>query len=576
MHPSADPPLDAKQQIARDGENDERYDEKDEAKVDDYNTKSEKDDDDDTVAVWEVWDRKNDSVCWIAKGCDDYLEEGPPYLELDGFFPCPAPAYGTITNDSLIPTPDFTFYQDQAEEIDQLTARIGALTDALKLVGFYPGGPQGEGSPEIERAFRPGFENKMIAVQSWAAFKESGGGQAPVVFLPVDMVGKIIEGCVKLRQQIVEDVYQIVGLSDIMRGATDPNETAQAQQMKAQFGGVRLRDRQAELGRFCADVCKLIGQIIAVHCSPQTVMKMTNMQLPTKQEAMQAGLQQMMQYRQQIAPQVQKYQMAVQQTVAQGGQPPPPPQIPPPPVINQPVTEDEVFALLKDDILRLFRIDIEAESTIGADEQKERADRTALIKAATEFATAWGPIVLQQPMMANLAGELLKFGVRAFRVGRELEEVIEETADNFQKMTAQGGSQKPDPKAQTEMVKLQGLQIKSQTEIQKAQIEAQSAQQEAQLKIAAVQMKAEGDARKAVLDAQNSMMDHRSNIVEMQSQAGLEAQAKQHDAALNVGTQAIQAGLQHQARTHQADIAQQQADQQAKQTAANVKKGFAS
>jgi hypothetical protein len=43
--------------------------------------------------------------------------------------------------------PDFIFYQDQCDEIDALTKRIAALTDSLKLVGFYPGGPQGEGFP---------------------------------------------------------------------------------------------------------------------------------------------------------------------------------------------------------------------------------------------------------------------------------------------------------------------------------------------------------------------------------------------------------------------------------------------
>ena len=39
-----------------------------------------------------------------------------------------------------------------------------------------------------------------------------------------------------LRKQIIEDIYQIMGLSDIMRGATDPQETLGAQQLKTQYG----------------------------------------------------------------------------------------------------------------------------------------------------------------------------------------------------------------------------------------------------------------------------------------------------------------------------------------------------
>jgi len=556
--------------------------EKDETKLEDYlpSGRDQYGEKDGTVAVWEVWNRKENTVCWLAKGSQKFLEEGNPYLKLDGFFPCPIPAYGTITNDSLIPVPDYCFYQDQGEEIDQLTARIGALTDALKLVGFYPGGPQGEGSPEIERAFRPGFENKMIAVQSWAAFKESGGGSAPVIFLPVEQVGKIIEGCVKLRQQIVEDVYQIVGLSDIMRGATDPQETAQAQQMKAQFGGVRLRDRQAELARFCADICKLVGQIICVHCQPLTVMKMTNMQLPSKADVQQMIMQQMLQYRQQIAPIVSQYQQQAagvsqgpsmpgqqqgqvgpaQPPGQQGGNVPSPPQIPPPPPLNMPPTEEDVFGLLKDSVLRLFRIDIEADSTIVGDESQERQDRTNLIEAITKFVQVWGPIIMQEPPMAKLAGELMKFGIRSFRVGRELEEVVEETADMIEKQPSPSG--KGDPKAQSEMIKLQGMQIKAQAELQKAQMDAQTSVQESQAKFAIEQLKAESDQKKATLSLVSDAAAHQGKLAEMHTEAGLDAQGRQHQAGLDQQAGVQQAALQHHARAHQAGIQQQQVSQQ--------------
>jgi hypothetical protein len=56
---------------------------------------------------------------------------------------------------------------------------------------------------------------------------------------------------------------------------------------------------------------------------------------------------------------------------------------------------------------------------------------------------AWGPMVMQKPELAPLANQMLLFGVRGFRIGRELEEVIEETAD---KMAQPGAMQKqPDP-----------------------------------------------------------------------------------------------------------------------------------
>jgi hypothetical protein len=540
------------------------------------------------AAVWEIWDKTGDRVLWVARGYPEVLEEGPPYLNLDGFFPCPPPVYGTLTNDSLVPVPDSVFYQDQIEEIDQLTARIGALTDALKLVGFYPAGPSGEGAPEIELAFSAGFENKMIAVQSWAAFKEGGSGGAPVVFLPIEMVGKIIEGCVKLRQQLVDDIYQITGMSDIMRGASDPRETEGAQQLKAQFGGIRIRDKQAEVARFCRDIVRLVGQIIASCCQPSTVEKMTNIKLPTQQDVMMEA----MKYKAQLTPIIQRYQYQVQQAqmsqqgamgpqqspqsmqgppgpqqapVSQRGQPPqqpsvpPPPQIPPPPNLGP--TEEDVFGLIRDNVQRLFRIDIEAESTITGDESKEKQDRIQLIEAATKFMEAWGPLVQVNPVLAPLAGELLKFGTRAFRVGRSLEEIIEETVEKIEDKAKQPIGGQPDPKAQAEAIKLQGFQIKAQAEITKAQITAQSAQQMAEMKLRAIQWDAMAKEHAAGLasgsDLSAAHQQHGHNIVEMHTQAQIDQQGRVHQADIAGQATNRQAQIDQQAATQAQQVANQ-------------------
>lgn len=239
------------------------------------------------AAVWEIWDKEANEVLWISPGYPDVLESGAPYLELDGFYPCPCPAYGTLTPDSLVPVPDFVFYQDQAEEIDQLTARIGGLSDMLKLVGFYPAGPSGEGSPEIERACTAGFENKMIAVPgNFGEFLEGSKTGVPIAWLPTEPTADTLKACIELRKQLIEDVYQIIGIADIMRGTTDPQETEGAQQLKAQYGGTRVKDRQTEIARFCRDIARLVGQVIAQYCSPQTIMEMTNMPLPTRAELM--------------------------------------------------------------------------------------------------------------------------------------------------------------------------------------------------------------------------------------------------------------------------------------------------
>lgn len=170
------------------------------------------------------------------------------------------------------------------------------------------------------------------------------------------------------------------------------------------------------------------------------------------------------------------------------GQPPSRPQ-------QQPVTIDAVMALLRDGAMRRFRIDIEVDSTITGDESQERQDRTTFIQATTSFIKEWGPIVAANPMMADLAGELLLFGTRAFRVGRSLEEVIEETVDKIEQQASQP---KPPPPIPPE----------EQAKIQQAQIKAQAEGAKAQSTIQATQVKAQGDQQSQQIDLAGKVMDH--------------------------------------------------------------------
>jgi hypothetical protein len=144
-------------------------------------------------------------------------------------------------------------------------------------------------------------------------------------------------------------------------------------------------------------------------------------------------------------------------------------------------SQEDVFGLLKNNLLRRFKIDIETDSTIAGDESQEKQDRTTFIESLTKFMEAWGPMTMQKPELAPLAGQVLLFGVRAFRVGRELEEVIEETVDKLSQPSPV--PQQPDPKVQAEQIKLQGAQMKTQAEVQKSQVDAQTGQQEAAAKL---------------------------------------------------------------------------------------------
>src|SRR4030095_2756863 len=96
-----------------------------------------------------------------------------------------------------------------------------------------------------------------------------------IVWLPIDMIAQVITGLVTLRKQVIEDIYQIMGLSDIMRGATDPKETLGAKQLKTEDGSSRVRDKQYELIRVARDLVQITCEIICDKFDDETIIEMS-------------------------------------------------------------------------------------------------------------------------------------------------------------------------------------------------------------------------------------------------------------------------------------------------------------
>ncbi|TAT82863.1 hypothetical protein [Rhizobium ruizarguesonis] len=409
--------------------------------------------------VWEIWCKSENYTVWIADGAPVALEVSEPPLDLTHFWPCPRPAYGTMSTSSLIPVPDYVYYQQQCDEIDLLTKRVNKLTDQLRLKVFYPSG-DGAISPAIEKAMRPENDTVMVPIPEWAAFTDKGGSKA-IVTLPIDEVQKVIIACIQARKQLIEDVYQITGISDIVRGDTQASETATAQRIKSQWGSIRIRDRQSELARFARDIIRLAGEIICDQFQPETLMLVSGIKLPTMAE------------KQQVQMQMQQMQMAAQQAAAraeQMGQPaPPPPEMPPQlqQMMQQP-TIDEVVQLLRNDSIRGFQIDIETDSTIEPDEDAEKQRRMEFVQMIGGFLQQAGAMAQQNPMLVPVMVETLLFAARGFRAGRQLESTLEQVGAQLSE-AATAPKQPSEPPAE-QMIKLKTAEVKAGAEQRKAEL----------------------------------------------------------------------------------------------------------
>lgn len=423
------------------------------------------------ATVYEVWDKEGREVLWIAKGYTERpLDRRPDPLNLQSFFPCPRPLYSSKTNDKLVPMADAKQYEAQAKEIDEITERIGLLTEAVVVRGVYDSSVE-----ELRQLLTRKAQNKLIPVDNWQAFAESGGFKGAIDFFPLDEVVNALQVLYQARDRVKADSYEISGISDLVRGATDPRETATAQERKAQYANLRLKKKQQNVQRFVRDVVAIMGEIIAEQFSPETLYKMTGTDfLPDEMKS--------------------RFEEAVE--------------------------------LLRDDAMRTYRIDIETDSTIAVDENLEKEQRVEFLSAVGSFIQQAQMLAGAVPELTPTLGEMMLFGVRAFKSGRQLEgslqAAIDRINDRVQQQLENPQQPPPDPAALKLELEQQLAQAKLQLDQQKQQIEMQAEQANAQIKTAQLELERE----KLTLDAQlkREEMANKAQIEAAKSRADLAEQ----------------------------------------------------
>jgi hypothetical protein len=290
------------------------------------------------------------------------------------------------------------------------------LTKAVKVVGVYDASQTG-----IQRMLSDGFDNQLIPVDKWAAFAEKGGVKGTIDWLPLDVVVGALNECYKAREAAKQVIYEITGLSDIIRGASVASETATAQQIKSQYASLRLKRLQQDVALFATEILRIKAQLISDFYSPETLLNMSGIQ----------------------------------------------------------GTQDEQYAeqaiqLIKDEPARNFRIEVAADSMVEMDEISEKQSRMEFLTTAGQFMQQSLPVAQAQPALAPLIGEMLMFGVRSFKGARTLENAFEQA---LAKMSEPQQPQGPSPdqiQAQVEIEKERTKQAQAAKDVQELQIKEQA------------------------------------------------------------------------------------------------------
>lgn len=378
--------------------------------------------------VWEIWDKYSSKRFFISRGYNEVLAEDDDPYELENFFPCPDSLVAIRTNETNVPIPEFTLYQDQADELDRITTRISNLIEGLKRRGIYDASV-----PELSHLADAG-DNDFVPSENFAQLSAKGGLQQVFQQEDIAPIGQVLAGLYQQRNQILDTIYQITGISDIIRGSTKASETATAQQLKAQFGSMRMRKKQSEIAEYIRDLFRIKAEIIAEHYEPETLAAMTALT---------------------ITP--------------------------------------EMMQIMRDDKLRGYSIDIESDATIFTDEEEEKKTRIEFLSSFGAYLQQAIGIANQSPALTPLAFQALRFLMGAWKVGRTFEDVIDRTEAQLTQQAQQALQAGPQPseaeriaaqKMQTEMAKeelkqqgkLADIQARERASGNKVMTEAQSSQ----------------------------------------------------------------------------------------------------
>jgi hypothetical protein len=159
---------------------------------------------------------------------------------------------------------------------------------------------------------------------------------------------------------------------------------------------------------------------------------------------------------------------------------------------------------------------------IYQDEQQEKQDRMEFLQAMGGFLSQALPAANASPELTPMLIEMLKFGVTAFKAGKGLEGLIDETADKFRQQAAQaeGQPKPPSPEQQKMQMEMQMDQAKMQAQSQakqaemqaQMQMEQQKMQMQMELEKAKQEYQAQENQLKFQLEEQRNMMDREMEV----------------------------------------------------------------
>jgi hypothetical protein len=422
------------------------------------------------TAVWEVWCKSSKTVKFIRESDGVIFKTVKDPLGLTAFFPCARPIQPIERIGDLCPVCPYSIYEELAEELDLVTRRIRKIIAGIKVRGGAAAGDMIKGIKDIAGL----GDNEIAEITGVEAFAQQGGLEKGITWWPIEKSIQALEALSVHRESIKATIYEVTGISDIVRGASNAQETARAQEIKSQWGSLRIQKMQRLMERCVREVFVMAAELIAEKFTPQTLTAITGIEYSA-----------------------------------------------------------EIDAVFKSRVARVYRIDVETDSTIKSDMSKSKQEMAEFLNGTATYFQAMAPMAQQGMMDPALMSEIYTSFARTFRLGKQAEDALEQAAAK-----AKQGPPPIPSEVQQQMQQMQEELAKLQEENQSLKAdksaEMQKAQLDGQVKVAVAQqdmgLKREEHQFKMATEAQK----HQMNMAAMEQKNVMDirgAQQKQELAA---------------------------------------------
>lgn len=316
--------------------------------------------------IYEIWDRDHAKVITLAEGGEYPLEVVDDPLKLVGFWPVPQPVFTNLAFDTLTPKPDYCMIKCLDDELQEMYTRAASLIRQIKALTFH------DASITELQNFEDLTDGTSIAIANvLERFSAGGPGGADLrrLILPWPVEEKIT-ALQNVNSEIVAkraQIDELLGIPDVVRGASNPQDGQETQKIKERWSGLRLRRKQIAVQRQIRGLFRIMAELTVTHVTRDNLQKMT----------------------------------------------------------QKPIS-DEVWALLQNDGLRCLAIDLETDSTVAKDEFEDKKSRNELLTAVNTWAQTTAPAANANVIPWDLARETLRIAVQPYtNQARGLDQVID-------------------------------------------------------------------------------------------------------------------------------------------------------